>query len=124
MENANIFKQNAAENSKRIVGKRPRGAAVRVVLTGGRPRARADAANGGVAAGGHYADVFTTVRAPPRRSSALSVPQSKSSLYGAFEWARRGLNGPKTAVPGPGSRPSRGPATSPASPRSPAAPAP
>ena len=39
---------------------------------------------------------------PPRRLSALRVFLCKSVLYGAFVWARRALNGPKTAVPGPG----------------------
>ena len=33
-----------------------------------------------------------TVRALPRRSSALSISHSKSVLYGAFVWARRALN--------------------------------
>ena len=39
-----------------------------------------------------FAAVFSgTVRAHPRRLSALSVSHSKSALYDAFVWARRCL---------------------------------
>jgi hypothetical protein len=49
-----------------------------------------------------FASLFM-VRAARGRLSALSVLHRKSFFYGAFVWARRALNGPKTAVPGPGS---------------------
>ena len=35
---------------------------------------------------------LSTVRARPGRLSALSISYSKSSLYGAFVWARRALD--------------------------------
>ena len=37
---------------------------------------------------------------PPGRPRTLSVPHSKTSLYGAFVWARRALSTQKMAVPG------------------------
>jgi hypothetical protein len=47
--------------------------------------------------------IAATVRARPGRLSGLSVSHSESVFYGAFVWARRLLNRPKTAVSGPGS---------------------
>jgi hypothetical protein len=45
-----------------------------------------------------------TVRAHPGRFSVLRVSHRKSVLYGAFVWARRAVNSPKTAISGPGRR--------------------
>ena len=47
--------------------------------------------------------VRTRPPAYPGRLNDLSVPHSKSVSHGAFVWARRALNGRKTAVSGPGS---------------------
>jgi hypothetical protein len=44
-------------------------------------------------------DLWPTVRARPGRLSALRVFHIKSTLYGAFVWARRALNSPKRRFP-------------------------